>query len=212
MGHDIATTNPVLETSDGVTLEAQLALPPEPRAGVVLTHPHPLYGGNMHSIVPSELFRVLPTEGVAALRFNFRGVGGSGGEHGDGKAEALDIVAAVDALSAAVPDRPLLIAGWSFGADVALRVTDARLAGWFLVAAPLRVVDPAEMGAATDPRPKRFAQPQHDDFRKPEAANQIISGWNNAHLTVVPGADHFLVGRTDFVTDRLLEFIGELCS
>ena len=80
-----------LTTADGVTLEAELALPVgSPRCGMVLCHPHPQYGGTMRSIVISALFDALPPRGVACLRFNFRGVEGSEGTHDFGNLERVD--------------------------------------------------------------------------------------------------------------------------
>ena len=65
-----------LTTADGLTLEGELAVPDEAWGAAVLAHPHPQYGGTMRSIVIGALFQALPEAGVAALRFNFRGVGG----------------------------------------------------------------------------------------------------------------------------------------
>src|SRR5437879_13738405 len=80
-----------LTTADGVTLEAELALPDgSPRCGMVLCHPHPQYGGTMRSIVISALFDALAPRGVACLRFNFRGVEGSEGRYDFGKLERVD--------------------------------------------------------------------------------------------------------------------------
>ena len=85
-----------LTTTDGVSIEAEL-LPPagrhSTRAGMVLCHPHPLQGGTMRSIVISALFDALPELGVAVLRFNFRGVEASGGEHDNGDGERHDAAA-----------------------------------------------------------------------------------------------------------------------
>jgi uncharacterized protein len=129
------------ETGDGLSLEGEVTLPEDARAAVVLAHPHPAQGGTMRSLVTSELFRLLPLAGLAALRFNFRGVEGSEGTHDHGRAEHLDIEAAVGAMAGHAPGLTLVVAGWSFGADVALTVSDGRLAGWALLAPPLRVVE-----------------------------------------------------------------------
>ena len=84
-----------LETTDGLALVADLALPDrDPWAGVVLAHPHPLYGGDRHSPVVAAAFAALADAGVAVLRFDFRGVGRSGGTHGGGIDERLDVAAA----------------------------------------------------------------------------------------------------------------------
>jgi alpha/beta superfamily hydrolase len=199
-----------LATEDGLQLEAELAVPDEPWAAAVLLHPHPQHGGNMRSIVPGTLFEVLPAEGVACLRFNFRGVGGSSGSFGGGVDERLDVVAAVDALHPIVEGLPLVLAGWSFGADTSLAVGDERASGWFAVAPPLRVVAVSDMVAGGDPRPKLLAVPQHDQFRPPDSAREATADWKNTRIEVVPGADHFLVGRIDRVPPLCLELLKEL--
>lgn len=207
---DIAVEATTIHTSDGLALEAEIALPAQPIAAVVLAHPHPLQGGSMRSLVTSELFRTLPAEGIAMLRFNFRGVEGSEGEHGNGRGEHADVLAAIDALAASTPARPLILAGWSFGADVSLSVLDERLAGWFLIAPPLRILEDHELVASADPRPKLLVVPEHDDFRPPEPAREATQGWVNTRIEVVPGADHFLVGRTAKAAKLLRAFVDEV--
>ena len=201
-----------LHTADGLTLEGELRVPDGARAGAVLAHPHPLHGGNMRSIVIGALFAGLPAAGVAALRFNFRGVGASEGTHDEGRGERLDVVAALDTLAGTVgaPGLPLVLAGWSFGADTSLAVDDERHAGWFAVAPPLRHTD--DVAAANDPRPKLLVVPARDQFRAPESAREVVASWTNTELTVVPGADHFLVGRTDRVVELGVELINRFLS
>ena len=201
-----------LHTADGLTLEGELQVPDGARAGAVLAHPHPLHGGNMRSIVIGALFAGLPAAGVAALRFNFRGVGASEGTHDEGRGERLDVVAALDALAeiAGAPGLPLVLAGWSFGADTSLAVDDERHAGWFAVAPPLRHT--GDVAAASDPRPALLAVPERDQFRSPESAREVVASWTNTRIHVVPGADHFLVGRTDRVVELAVEFINRFLS
>ncbi len=216
MSHDPATTALRFVTADGVSLEGEVRIPAPTDDGatggaLVLAHPHPLHGGSMASLVTSELFRVLPPQGLAALRFNFRGVGSSEGEHGHGLAERLDIEAAIDTLTDLTEQRPLVLCGWSFGADVSLTVTDARIAGWALIAAPMRIRPTADYDAvAADARPKLLIVPEHDEFRSPESAIEATSGWANTTVEVVPGADHFLVGRTDKAARLVAAFAAEL--
>lgn len=192
---------------DGLALEAEVLVPPSARAAVVLCHPHPLHGGNMRSLVPGELFRQLPARGWAVLRFNFRGVERSEGTHGGGEDEVQDVEAAIDALDAHSGGLPLAVAGWSFGADVCLRVTDDRVVGWVPIAPPLRIVDPATMGASADPRPKLLIVPEHDQFDPPVRVREVTRDWVATTIEVVPGADHFLVGRTDRVTQLVNDFV-----
>ena len=198
------------KTSDGLTLEGELAVPSAVKAAALLTHPHPMHGGSMRSIIPSALFEHLPQDEVACLRFNFRGIGASEGQFDDGRGERLDIVAALDVLHPIVEGLPLLLAGWSFGADTALSVTDSRVSAWMAVAPPLRDEKLGGMAAASDHRRKLLVVPQHDEFCNPEQAATKTQSWMNTQLEVVKGADHYLVGRTDAVVKQAQNYLSEL--
>ena len=188
-----------LHTEDGLRLEAELAVDEHvATAGtVVLCHPHPQYGGTMRSIVISVLFAELPSAGYRCLRFNFRGVERSQGTYDDGVGETLDAVAAVRTTADMHPGVPAALAGWSFGGDVALSVTEAVLAGWVAIAPPLRIRPP--YAAAQDARPKYLVLAEHDEVREPSDVEQEVASWTATTVAVVPGASHFFVGRTDRV-------------
>jgi alpha/beta superfamily hydrolase len=201
----------MLTTADGLNLEAELATPEGPaRAGAVLCHPHPQYGGTMRSIVIGALFDALPAIGVTTLRFNFRGVERSAGTHDDGRGELLDVRAALDAGAASrMGDEPLVLAGWSFGADMTLATHDERLAGWLAIAPPLRFA--ADFAAvAVDARPKQLVLGQHDEFRDPASVVEATEAWNATEVVVIAGASHFFVGRTDRVVDAARAFVQRL--
>jgi len=204
-----------LLAADGVALEAQHAPADDgspARAGMVLCHPHPQFGGTMRSIVISALFEALPRAGVECVRFNFRGVEGSGGEYTGGDAERLDAAAAVADLSHRLPaGAPLVLAGWSFGADIALSYSDPAIAGWLLIACPLRYArDPERV--SNDARPKYAVLAQHDEFRPADEAAREIASWRNAEVHVVGGASHFFVGRTEQVVTHALAFVSRLAD
>jgi alpha/beta superfamily hydrolase len=200
-----------LRTADGETLVAELTVPEDDvTAAAVLLHPHPLNGGNKESSLTGTLFGALPGQGVAVLRFDFRGVGRSTGTHGGGIDEALDAQAAIDALATEVEGVPLILAGWSFGAEVALQVIDERIAGWSLVAPPLAIVPTEALVAAHDPRPKQLLVPEHDQFCPPDRAREATANWTATEHTVIPGADHFLAGRTDSVVASTVAFLATL--
>jgi alpha/beta superfamily hydrolase len=202
-----------ISTPDGVTLAAELAIPDAPpKAAAVLCHPHPQFGGTMRSIVIGALFEALPAVGITCLRFNFRGVEQSTGVHDDGRGELLDVQAAIDALAAAIPDGlPLVLAGWSFGADMALATHDDRLAGWLAIAPPLRFA--ADFSAvAADPRRKQLVLGQHDEFRDPASVVEATEDWVATEIEVIAGASHFFVGRTDRVVDAARAFVERLAS
>ncbi len=194
-----------LSTSDGIELEGELAVPDGDVVGAVaLAHPHPTYGGDMHAGLVGLLPSLVVPHGVAVLRWNFRGVGRSGGAHGGGVDERLDVLAALDHLDGLGLGVSILLAGWSFGADVSLAVDDDRHAGWFAVAAPLASTGDAP-AAAADPRSKTLLVPEHDQFRAPAAAAAATADWTATSLVTVAGADHFLGGRISFVADQLVE-------
>jgi alpha/beta superfamily hydrolase len=204
-----------LATSDGLVLEAELAGDDggdrAARAAAVLCHPHPQYGGTMRSIVVSALFAALPADGVVCLRFNFRGVEGSEGAFDAGTGEQIDVAAAVEALAAAAPGLPLLLAGWSFGADMALSVRAPRVAGWLAIAPPLRYAD-AIAATASDPRPKWLVLAEHDEIQAPAAVQDEAAGWAATTIEVVGGASHFFVGRTDAVVGAARRAVDQLVA
>ena len=197
-----------ITTADGLALDAEVEVPPGATAGVVLAHPHPQLGGDMRVPVIEALFERLCRSGMAVLRFDFRGVGRSEGSHDEGRGERLDVAAAVAALADRLDGAPVVAAGYSFGADVALAVDDATIAGWFAAAPPLRLFD--EPAAAADARPKLLAIPQHDQFNPPDRARPLVDGWTATRLEIVPGTDHFLAGRADRVAALCLELVEGL--
>ena len=103
----------------GITLEGRLSSGAAP-GGAVITHPHPLFGGDMANNVVLTAVRALAARGMSALRFNFRGVGRSTGAYGGGIEEADDVVAALAFLKSRTPG-PHYVVGYSFGAAVAGR-------------------------------------------------------------------------------------------
>jgi uncharacterized protein len=198
-----------IDSAPGVVLEGELARAANPRVGVVLCHPHPQYGGTMRSIVISALFDALPAAGATCVRFNFRGVEGSTGSYDEGRGEADDARAALAVLKAAVtPEVPIVVIGWSFGADVALSLLDEGIDGWVAIAPPLRFA-PTD-AIAGDPRPKLVVLGEHDDVSPAHEAQVLVSAWTATEVHVVPGASHFFIGRTDHVVAHTTSFLERL--
>jgi alpha/beta superfamily hydrolase len=200
-----------LTTTDGVTLEAERApAHGTRRAGMVLCHPHPQFGGTMRSIVIGALFDALPPMGVTCLRFNFRGVEGSGGTHDEGNLERVDVETAVVALATELDGAvPLVLAGWSFGADMALSVRATAVSAWLAIAPSLRLVSD-RAGLADDARPKLLALAQHDEVRDPAEVVAEAEGWANVDVQVVGGASHFFMGRTDRLVEIAAAYVDRL--
>lgn len=209
----MAVQSLTLGAADGVTLEAERAIPDGPsRVSVVLCHPHPQYGGTMRSIVIGALFDALPAAGCTVVRFNFRGVERSTGTHDDGRGELLDVQAAIDVAAQGIgDDEPLVLTGWSFGADMALATPDERLAGWIGIAPPLRFRTDFD-AVAHDARPKLLVLGQHDEFREPASVVEVTEGWSATEIDVIAGASHFFVGRTDRVVDAVRGFVERVVA
>jgi hypothetical protein len=109
-------------------LDARVHVPSSPRRAVVLCHPHPLYGGSMHSPVPLAIAKTLAdraSDVVAWARFDFRGVGKSAGSYDDGRGEVDDARAMVAHLRGLAPGVPITVCGHSFGSWVGLRAAAA---------------------------------------------------------------------------------------
>jgi uncharacterized protein len=198
-----------LQTSDGLALEAERAAPPPGvarRAAAVLCHPHPQFGGSMRAVVVSPLFEQLPHHGIECLRFNFRGVEGSEGSFGQGIGERLDAAAAIAAQHAHAPDLALVCIGFSFGADVALSMTDGAIAAWVAIAPPLHFAADGGAAVGRDPRPKLVVLAQHDTFRAADEVAALAASWVDARVEIVGGASHFFVGRADRVVELVAGF------
>lgn len=206
-----AETTTIL-TDDGHRLEAEVVVAEPGRCGMVLCHPHPEYGGTMRSLVISALFSALPAAGVTCLRFNFRGVEGSEGRHDQGRGERDDVRAAIrDLESLLAATSPLILAGWSFGADVALSVVEDRVDAWYAIAPPLHYATGLD-GLAVDPRPKLLALAEHDEVRPPAQVEAVAAAWAATEIAVVPGASHFFVGRTDRLVELATGLVGRLVT
>lgn len=171
-------------------LEAELT-GPDTGPIAVLCHPHPLYGGSMHDAVLSTLARLLAEQGIAALRFNFRGVGSSEGAHDDGIGELDDLHAVLAWLEAHHPGRAVLLAGYSFGAGIVSRLLadpkSHRIERALLVAPP---VGRLQVAAPDGTVPVDVFAGDADAFVDMDA----LSDWRHARIHVLPGADHFFNG------------------
>jgi alpha/beta superfamily hydrolase len=182
-------------------LEAILWTPsgaaPSPLAAVVC-HPHPLFGGTMHNKVVYQAAKALDALGVPVLRFNFRGAGLSAGVHDRGAGEQGDVRAALDFLASEFPGVPLLLAGFSFGAWVGLRVgcEDPRVSHLIGLGIPVNSTDFSFLRQCN--KSKLFVHGSNDEFgaiEKIKALVPTLTGENQ--LVVVEGVDHFFAGKLD---------------
>lgn len=159
-------------------------------SGVVITHPHPLFGGDMNNPVVMTLAAAYQGKGYATLRFNFRGVGESGGSHDSGRGEINDVIAAVDYLSGSGMES-VDLAGYSFGAWINARVAaKIRVHDMVMVAPPVSMMDFQSIDAV--PGLSLILTGALDDIAPPERIRPLMPAWNEAaRLEVIDGADHF---------------------
>jgi alpha/beta superfamily hydrolase len=188
--------------SGTIRLEGLFEASSGPR-GAVLTHPHPLYGGDMYNPAVECLQRAYRKNGFTTLRFNFRGVGKSEGNHEDGVGEKQDVIAAVAFLAGQGIEK-IELAGYSFGAWVnALTVTDpARVCRTIMVSPPVAFMDFSKVGA--QPALSLVVTGSRDDIAPAEEIRPMLSAWNpDAALEIIEGADHFYWSHLDVLRERL---------
>jgi uncharacterized protein len=204
--HDSADAISLL-TADGETLTGDIVVPAAPRAAAVVCHPHPAYGGDRRNVVVDALFRSLASAGMAVLRFDFRRSGRRTPAGRQGVDERADVIAALHRLATEVEAGvPVYLAGYSYGADVALSVGDDRHAGWAVVAPPFRF-STLPRPSDGDTRPVLAVVPEHDRFAPPAWVAKETAGWPNLTVEPVPMADHFLAGATAHVARSVTDWV-----
>jgi uncharacterized protein len=207
-------------------LEALLDTPPaidgggqSLRAAVVFAHPHPQFGGTMHTKVVYQSAKGLMRIGCAVLRFNYRGVGASEGEFAQGEGEKADYEAALDYMAARYPQTPLWAAGFSFGAWVALEVgaLDPRVTVLIGIAPPVvtsisgQAYDFTNTIAST--KPKFFVQGEADEVCPLEGMWQFYGRLQEPkELVVVDAADHLFEGKATEVGEALEDLLADFTT
>ncbi len=181
-----------------IELEGRWSPASGPALAAILCHPHPLMGGDMHSPPIAWVRATLVRRGVAVLRFNFRGAGGSGGKHGGGIDEVQDVEAALGFVSGRAPRARLVLVGYSFGALVAARTAAARRDVWALglIAPPLATAELPPLSAPTFPGGLIAVAGDKDAFC-PAAELRAWTERVGAELELLEGEDHFLLGAED---------------
>ncbi len=199
-----------IEVEAGVALAGEYAPLEEPRGLALCTHPHPLYGGSMHNNVVEALMRAAATAGLAALRFNFRGVGGSTGRFADGVGERRDVIAAAQWLRQQA-EAPLVLLGYSFGALVAAQAVAelGPLAGGALVGFPLVLGELAPWPQQAGPL--LLVAGQRDEFTNTTLLKQYADNLGaRGRFVSLEGSDHFLWGHESALVELVSGFLSQL--
>jgi len=189
--------------ADGLKIEGMLADLPGHK-GIVISHPHPLYGGTMHNNVVRAVAHAYQEEGYSTLRFNFRGVEKSEGYFGNGVGEQEDVKAALKALGKKSMD----LAGYSFGAWVsALGLAKFEKAQrLIMVSPPVSFIDFSFLEYS--PKIKLVICGSRDEIAEYKKVEKMLPKWNDqAQFRVIQGADHFYSGYEEELFDILGEFL-----
>ena len=174
--------------------------------GVVVTHPHPLYGGEMHSNVVESIVRAYGKKGFTTLRFNFRGVGKSDGAYDNGNGEQYDVGAAVEYLCG-MGKTSIDLAGYSFGVWVNAQCIESltHVKRMVMVSPPVNFIDFSFLKYCAKIR--LVISGSEDDIAPPAMIKDMIPMWNpEVKFEIIEGADHFYLGKTS----EIERIIGEL--
>lgn len=194
-----------------IRLEAIIDKADPAKAGVV-SHPHPMYGGSMHNNVVQAAVQALSRSGWTSLRFNFRGVGQSGGIHGHGRGEGEDLEAAASFLKRCGANQ-VLIVGYSFGAWVAAfawkRLKNLGVLPLVLIAPPAAFMSFKDLSPDTEAG--LIICGEHDSFAPPAQVLDLGQRLAQpAKPVIIAGTDHFFSGRESELTGILTDYIIQL--
>ncbi len=165
--------------------------------GVVVTHPHPLYGGTMYNQVVEALIEAYQDKGFSTLRFNFRGVDGSQGSYDEGKGEQEDVRSALRYMHKR-GKRDVDLAGYSFGVWVNAKINDTHplCNRIIMISPPVAFLDFSFL--FFNPKIRLVVAGSNDDIAPADKIKNDINVWNpKAHFEVIEGADHFYTGKID---------------
>ena len=186
------------------------------RAAVVFAHPHPQFGGTMHTKVVYQGAKALARIGCAVLRFNFRGVGRSSGAFSGGRGEVDDFRAAVDYMAERHPHARQWTAGFSFGAWAALETgaQDERVSALIGIAPPIATTISGQKytfeHTLESTKPKFLVQGEADEVCPLEALWSFYAKLPEPkELVVIDAADHLFDGKTQEVGDALEDLLKD---
>jgi uncharacterized protein len=198
----------------GLTLDGRLAVPPHAATGAVVCHPHPQYGGSMDNDLVVALTRALGAAGLATLRFDFRGVGASGGAYDHGRGEVEDVRAAAATLRTRLGVPRILLVGYSFGSVMALQAGSADaggVAGIVAIGPPVRMMTLDFLKGSSVPL--AFVSGDRDQFcplATLGAMREQVAPTSG--LAVIAGADHFFGGHLEALAERVVALATEQAS
>ena len=171
-----------------------------PRAAAVMCHPHPSYGGTMHTKAVYRAAQALNEVGLVPLRFNFRGVGASTGNHDGGVGEESDVLDALNWLEREYPGLALVVGGFSFGSLVGMRVgaKDDRVRALLGIGLPIDLEHYDSSFLSGTRKPVLIVQGEDDEFGSGATTAELVGGLEgHVRLVRIAGSDHYFTGCSD---------------
>ena len=186
---------------------------PDASRAALVCHPHPLFGGTMHNKVVFHAMKALNAFGFPVLRFNFRGAGLSEGEHDQGRGEIDDVRTALDWLEREFA-RPIVFAGFSFGAAIGLRAAcpNPRVEALLSLGTPIGDDDRQYgYGFLMDcHKPKLLVSSDHDQYAAAADLEALAARLPEPKkLVVIPGGDHFFEGHLGEMRAAIESWVAE---
>jgi alpha/beta superfamily hydrolase len=205
----------VMFKAKGLNFEGVMATPDDtegPFPGVVVCHPHPLFGGSMDNNVVLSVTYALAQSGFATLRFNFRGVGNSEGQHTKGEQEYQEVLGAMELLRAwkGVDGNKLGLVGYSFGTRVILGSAEAQKKPkvFAFISPSLGALESTPL--KKDQRPKLIISGSRDKLIQSDQLQNVLESFvQPPTLKVIEGADHFWGGKEDLLVKEVSQFFVE---
>ncbi len=184
-------------------------------SAIIICHPHPQMGGSMWNNVVSGVFNACIKDDITSLRFNFRAVGNSTGEHGGDEEERTDVKACIRFLIEEKSYKKIFISGYSYGAAIGCSVVNSfeKVIGYASIAFPWAFMGSYFKEKAQSNKPKLFIQGDRDNIANYSHFNKNYKFYiEPKKFVIIKGADHFYVGREETVANLVIEFYKSLIS
>jgi len=180
---------------------------------IIICHPHPQYGGNMYNNVVSGVFNKLKNNDISCLRFNFRGVGKSTGNHSGDLGEINDVKICIDFLINEKIYERIIICGYSYGAAIgcsAINYSD-KVISYISISFPWDFMGSKYKELSQSNKPKLFIQGNQDTIANYEHFEEHFNSYTDPKVSkIIDGADHFYWGYEEEISDEILRYYNSL--
>lgn len=199
--------------TDHGSLETISFIPQNFKSVMIVTHPHPLHGGNMNNKVVYTLANLAQQNGLYSIRFNFRGVGKSTGQYNDGVGEIHDLRTVINFVLKNIKPEKIYLSGFSFGSRIILKIMEEGFepSGIIFAGLPIEFFKLASLKTKIH-SPVLLIQGENDEFTSESAATNFIeqSHFQNVRLQIIPKCDHFFTGKIHELTFSVNEFFKQM--